>query len=185
MSKKLFSLTLLCLTFFTFFGQEQNSTEPLPTGYQGIVLGLSLDETKSLLLQNTDFGYKGDRDVSLTPYDNQVLIETDTENSFGSVFLTQCWFQFYNDKLYTITININKNKMDYYSMFTTLTKKYGNPTTLDPSKALWEDDKVILILEKPLSLKYIDKVTYQEIQNYSNIQKSGEEQLRQMFLDEF
>lgn len=164
---------------------KQNDTQPLPYSYKGISLGMSLDETKIALIQEPEFGYTGDRDVSLIPGSEQILIETDTTNNLGSPFLTQCWFQFYNEKLYIMTINLNKDKIDYYSMFTTLTKKYGEPTTLDPQKTVWEDDDVILILEKPLSVKYIEKKVYTELRNYSNVEISAQEYTRQLFLEEF
>lgn len=177
---------LLSILSFNLFSQDNSkSYEALPYGYKGIMLGMTLDETKTTLIQTPEFGYTGDRDVSLIPGDNQILIETDTTNNLGSPFLTQCWFQFYNEKLYIMTINLNKNKIDYYTMFTTLTNKYGEPTTLDPQKTVWESDDIILILEKPLSVKYIDKKTYEELKNYTNVQISAEEYTRELFLEEF
>ena len=44
----------------------------LPKGYGSIELGMSVDEVKSELKKNTDFGYRGDRDVSLSPKTKQV-----------------------------------------------------------------------------------------------------------------
>lgn len=175
-------LILFFITCSYFFAQEQKS---LPQGYLGITLGMNLNETKEQLLKTPDFGYNGDRDVSLVPGDAQILIETDTTGNLGSPFLTQCWFQFYDEKLYIMTINLNTDKIDYYTMFTTLKNKYGEPLTLDPQKTVWEDDDVTLILEKPLSVKYIDKKTYQDLKNYSNVQISAEEYTRQLFLEEF
>lgn len=184
--KKIFLvISILCLTLSAFSQGNESSSQPLPQGYKGIVLGMDLDTTKDALIQNPEFGYNGDRDVSLIPGDNKVLIETDATKALGSIFLTQCWFQFYEGKLYIITINMNTEKMDYYTMFTTLCNKYGQPKTLDPSKASWENDDVIMILEKPLSLKYIDKQTYTNLLNYANVQASAEELTRQMFLEEF
>lgn len=159
-------------------------SEELPNGYRNIELGMTLDETKTALLKDSSFGYHGDRDVSLVPGNNTVLIETDAESGIGSTFLKRCWFQFNQDKLYTITININTAKMDYYSVFTTLKEKYGEPASINPQVTTWKDDYVTLTLEKPLTLKYIDNKTFDELQNYSTIQKSAEEQTRQMFLDE-
>lgn len=182
--RKIFTLLFIFSLTISVFSQE-NSSQKLPSGYKGITLGLTVDETKDALIQDPDFGYNGDRDVSLIPGDNQILIETDATKALGSIYLTQCWFQFYENNLYIITINMNTQKMDYYTMFTTLCNKYGQPTALDPSKASWEDDDVILILEKPLSLKYIDKQTYTKLLNYANVQASAEELSRQMFLDEF
>lgn len=170
---------LLSLTSYNIFSQED-----LPFGFKNIFLGYSLKETKEELLKNPDFGYHGDRDVSLIPGTEQLLIETDSSKNAAS-FLSRCWFQFYNEKLYIMTINFNHNKVDYYSIFTTFSQKYGNPNSLDPKKATWKNDDVTIILEKPLSIKYIDNQTYDELASYSSIQKSFEEQTLQSFLDEF
>ena len=157
--------------------------EELPHGYKNIMLGMTLEETKENLVKDPDFGYHGDRDVSLIPGSSKTLIETDAEKGLGSNFLTRCWFQFSFNELYIITININQNKMDYYSVFTTLTKKYGEPTTFSPQAATWKDDDVTMSLEKPLTLKYIDNKRFDETQNYSNVQASPTEVPREMFLD--
>ena len=78
----------------------------LPKGYGSIELGMSVDEVKSELKKNTDFGYRGDKDVSLSPKTKQVLIETDASKNAYS-FFTRCWFQFVDDKLFSITLNLN------------------------------------------------------------------------------
>ena len=117
---------------------------------------MSLEETKDALVKDSSFGYHGDRDVSLVPGTNKVLIETDSEYGHGSNFLKRCYFQFFEDKLFIITININQDKMDYYSIFTKLSEKYGKPDSLDPQSATWKNDDITLSLERPLTLKYID-----------------------------
>ncbi len=175
--KKIIIAVSLCIPAFLF-------AEDLPRGYKDITLGMSLEETKDCLVKDPDFGYHGDRDVSLIPGSSKTLIETDADRGFGSNFLKRCWFQFSFDELYIITININPNKMDYYSVFTTLTKKYGEPTTFSPQAATWKDDEVTMSLEKPLTLKYIDNKIFNETQNYSNVQASPTEVTREMFLDE-
>ena len=158
-------------------------SEDLPRGYKDITLGMSLSETKDSLVKDPDFGYHGDRDVSLIPNSSKVLIETDAEKGLGSNFLSRCWFQFFNDELFIITINMNPQKIDYYSIFTTLTEKYGEPTSFNPQAATWKNDEVTMSLEKPLTLKYIDNKIFDETQNYSNIQKSPTEVTQQMFMD--
>ncbi len=178
MKNKLFFLILF--STFSFFIHSQES---LPNGYSNIKLGMSVDETKTQLIKNSDFGYHGDRDVSLLPGNNQTIIETDADRGLGSNFLTQCWFQFNNDKLYIITINMNTDKMDYFSVFTTLTNKYGNPTSLSPKEAVWKNDKITMSLEKPLTLKYIENETFNSLLQYSNVPLSGTETTRNMFLE--
>lgn len=158
--------------------------EELPSGYKNIKLGSSLEDTKIALLKDSDFGYRGERDVSLVPGTGKILIETNTYSKFRTGFLEECYFQFFEDKLFIITININQEKMDYYSIFTKLQEKYGEPSSFDPKSATWENDDVSMSLEKPLTLKYIDKKLFDKIQNYSNINSSPEEKTQEMFLDE-
>lgn len=174
--KILILITLSALTLNLF-------AESLPNGYKDVKLGMSLQETKETLVKDPDFGYHGDRDVSLIPNSSKTLIETDAQRGLGSNFLTRCWFQFYFDELYIITINVNPEKMDYYSIFTKLTEKYGEPTSFSPQAATWKDDEVTMSLEKPLTLKYIDNKIFEQTQNYSNIQASPTEVTREMFLD--
>lgn len=160
------------------------SAKDLPDGYKNIKLGMSLDDTKAALIKDPGFGYHGDKDVSLLPGANKVLIETDATSGIASPFLERCWFQFSQDQLYIITINVNTSKMDYYSIFTTLCEKYGQPDKLNPDGATWKNKDYTMSLEKPLTLKYIDNNIFGSLKQYSNIQKSGEEMTRQMFLDE-
>lgn len=175
--KILVLISLTAVSVFLF-------AEELPHGYKNIKLGMSLEETKDNLVKDPDFGYHGDRDVSLIPNSSKTLIETDAEKGVGSNFLTRCWFQFSFDELYIITININPERMDYYSIFTKLTEKYGQPDSFDPQSATWKNNEVTMSLEKPLTLKYIDNKIYEQTQNYSNIQASPTEITREMFLEE-
>lgn len=151
---------------------------PLPYGYSTVQLGMTLEETQTALIRDPDFGYRGERDVSLLPGENRQIIETK-----GGSFLDNCWFQFYDDYLYIISINVNQEFMDYYSIFSTLCKKYGNPIYLDPEKATWEDEDVILSLEKPLCLKYTDAKISGQILEQAEVQQATIEYLRQGFLD--
>lgn len=176
--KKNLLLILFIFTNFFMFSKD------IPHGYRGVLLGMSFDEVKEELLEDSTFGYHGDRDVSLVPGGNKVLIETDTETGYGSTFLKRCWFQFFDDELYIITININPDKMDYYSIFTKLSEKYGKPDSFNPKSATWKYDNFSMSLEKPLTLKYIDHDILKKTQNYNNIEASPEEKTREMFLDE-
>jgi len=178
--KKSLLLFFIFINSISLFAQQK-----LPHGYRSIQLGMSVDDTKIELIKDPDFGYYGDRDVSLIPGSEQILIETDSTRKYKDSYLTRCWFQFYDDVLYTMTLNINTNKIDYYSMFTTLSNKYGNPDSLDPQKAVWADEEVTVILEKPLSIKYIDNFTKDLLSNFSVINKAAEEISKQSFLDEF
>lgn len=179
------SVKKIIISFFLLFAVTMLFAQDLPDGYGNVHLGMSLDEAKQELLKNPDFGYSGDRDVSLLPGDARILIETNSSGNRGSSFLKQCWFQFYNEELYIITININTEKTDYYSLFTTLCNKYGQPQSLDPQKAVWKSDEITMQLEKPLSVKYIANETFDMLKTASTIEKSWEEKNQQSFLEEF
>ena len=70
-----FTFSFLFLAFSLF-------AEDLPNGYKNIKLGMSLQETKDELVKNSEFGYRGERDVSLLPSANKELIETDSSEGF-------------------------------------------------------------------------------------------------------
>lgn len=173
--KKFLFAFLISLSFFSAFS--------LPDGFSKIHLGMSVDSLKDALKSDHQFGYRGDRDVSLSPNDGQVLIETDaTREPFS--FLDHCYFQFSGDKLYIITINLNPSKIDHYSVLTKLIEKYGNPDEIKPDKSLWKDDSVIFSLERPLTLKYVDARTFSDKQDKSDIDKTAGEKALENFLDE-
>ena len=57
----------------------------LPTGYGKIKIGMSVDEVKKILQSEKKFGFRGDRDVSMMPRTEQVLIETDASEVDGTI----------------------------------------------------------------------------------------------------
>ncbi|WP_407398219.1 hypothetical protein [Treponema sp.] len=177
-AKKILSVTLSLLVSALLFAEES-----LPDGFKKIRFGMSVDQVKEELRKDPAFGFRGDRDVSLLPGENRILIETDTSRTAPYSFLERCSFQFHDDKLYTITINMRKKKMDHYSIYTTLTEKYGNPDSLNPEKSEWKDDNVIMSLERPLTLKYTDRKVFEDLQSKAMVNKTAEEQSKQDFLD--
>lgn len=177
MKKITVAAVLLCVLLSAF------SEEALPAGYGGIRLGMSMDEVKESLKKNQDFGYRGERDVSLLPGENRALIETDATTAAVYSYLERCWFQFYEDRLYIITINIDSGRMDHYSVFRALCEKYGDPDSISPEKSVWEDDSVTMSLERPLTLKYTDNATFEKLRKESLVLPSASEMTREMFLE--
>lgn len=184
-SRILFVLFIFFIVSTPLLSEESHSTvneksiSPLPHGYRNINLGMTLDAVKIELLGDSLFGYRGDRDVSLLPNGNkQTIIETSNDG-----FIESSWFLFHQDRLYNMSININQNLMDYHSVFYTLCEKYGEPKSLNPQKVTWENEWITMTLERPLSIKYIDNLIFQRLQNNSKIDKSAGEMLREDFLD--
>ena len=174
---------LLIPLIFILFSSTLTAKEALPSGYHNITLGMTMEEVKAALKKDPQFGFRGDRDVSLLPGENRSLIETDTSRTAPWSFLEKCYFQFYEGKLYIITVNVRQTKMDHYSIFSTLCEKYGSPDSLNPEKSLWQNDSVTMTLERPLTLKYTDKKISDKLKEESRVLKSGEEMSRDLFLE--
>lgn len=178
--EKSFKYKLICVCILLFSCVLVFSQEALPLGYRDIKLGMHIDDVKNALLKDSVFGYRGDRDVSLLPTENRVLIETSSES-----FLQQCWFQFYQENLYSIILSLNTEKMDFYSVFTKLTNKYGEPDVFSPDKVLWQDENVMMSLERPLTIKYISVSVFEELRGQEFDEKTSTEMLREDFLNSF
>ena len=66
------------------------------------------------------FAYRGPEDLSLLPSPNQSLIEV-----AGLSFVRRGYFQFYEGKLWTMILELDPDKVDHYSVYTSLVAKYG------------------------------------------------------------
>jgi len=152
----------------------------LPRQYRSLSLGMGLDELKDALTKEALFQFRGDRDVSFLPIREQSLVETT-----GMTFIKRAFFQLRDGKVFIMAFTLNTEIIDHYSMFTQFVKKYGQPTYLDPSVAVWETDDTRVAIERPLTVKYIDRAVFNEIVNESGLIESGHVRLRQDFLDEF
>jgi len=157
-----------------------NTDNSLPRQYRSLSLGMGLDELKDALTKEALFQFKGDRDVSFLPIRDQSLVETT-----GMTFIKRAFFQLRDSKVFIMAFTLNTELIDHYSMFTQFVKKYGQPTYLDPSVAVWETDDTRVAIERPLTVKYIDMAVFKDIVNESGLIESGHVQLRQDFLDEF
>ncbi|NOY09967.1 MAG: hypothetical protein GXP33_14135 [Spirochaetes bacterium] len=152
----------------------------LPMGFRSILLGMTVNEVKEKLSADLYFNYRGDPDVSLLPEPEQILI-----NSTGNSYINMGYFQFYRGKLFSIILEINRDKMDYYSIYTTLTGKYGEPGSLSPGEAVWQSLSVRLSLEKPLTVKYMDEKVFKKLKERGRTRENLNNISRKDFLDQF
>jgi hypothetical protein len=160
--------------------ETQRPSGELSREFYGISLQDSLDTVKDGLKSHPYFFYRGDPDVSFLPQTTKTVIDCE-----GRSYISRGLFQFSGEKLYIITLYFNPERLDYFSLFTALTKKYGRPVALDPSAAVWQNGQTRLSLEKPLTFKYIDKETFDKLKAEGETKKSFEEQSRGKFLDSF
>ena len=123
---------------------------------------------------------KNQINVSFLPVTSQALIECE-----GNSFIKRAYFQFNDEKLFIIIIELNQSKLDYYTMFTTLSGKYNESTSLDPTETVWIFTNVRLSLEKPLTIKYIDRKVFEELKAAGKVQEDIEERSRKEFLKDF
>jgi len=161
--------------------QEASAPEGgLPRQFRLLSLGMSLDDLKGNLLSDDLFNFRGDRDVSFLPAREQSLVETT-----GSSFIRRAFFQLRDGEVFIMAFTLNTEIIDHYSVFTQFSEKYGQPSYLDPRVAVWETDETRIAIERPLTVKYIDKIVFDDIVNESGLVESNQVRLRQEFLDEF
>lgn len=152
----------------------------LNPGFDVFRLGMSLTELKQALGNNSYFLYNGEPDVTMLSRPNTNLIDVP-----GITYFSRGIFQVVEGKLYSITLELNPEKLSYFSMYSALTKKYGDPTSLDPATARWETAAVRLSLEKPLTVKYLDMPLFQRLQKEGRTQQAVETLTREKFLESF
>lgn len=185
-SKKELYLILTGLIFFTIVlqgtaAQEANdAVEILPREYREITLGMTPDEVKKRLLEDSWFAYRGDPDVSLLKRPRASIIDAG-----GSLFIDRGLFQFEDESLAAIMLELNPETIDWFTIYTTLEERYGNPTDMNPNKAWWEDGQTRLALERPLTVKYLDLGVFDASVAERTDRIAWRESARDEFLDEF
>ncbi|MDR1286813.1 MAG: hypothetical protein LBK08_04315 [Treponema sp.] len=141
---------------------------------------MSLDDLKAGLAGDSLFTFRGDRDVSFLPQRDQSLIETT-----GPSFIRRAFFQLRDGEVFIMGFALNTAIIDHYSVFTSLVKKYGEPSALDPRQAVWERDGTRISIERPLTVKYMDMRVFNGIIDEAALAESREIRLREEFLGEF
>ena len=163
---------------------EQDFTEAeetiLPRQFRNLSLGMNLDDLKTNLLYDSYFNFRGDRDVSFLPARDQSLVETT-----GSSFISRAFFQLRDGEVYIMSFTLNTRVIDHYSVFTQFVNNYGQPSYLDPQMAVWETEETRIAIERPLTVKYIDRIVFNDILNESLLIESNHVFLRQEFLNDF
>jgi len=159
---------------------NDESKAGLPRQFRQLSLGMSLDDLKEGLIRDDLFLFRGDRDVSFLPAREQSLVETT-----GSSFIRRAFFQLRDGEVFIMAFTLNTEIIDHYSVFTQFVERYGQPTYLDPRMSVWETEETRVAIERPLTVKYIDKAVFTDILNESGLIESGQVRLRQEFLNEF
>jgi hypothetical protein len=154
--------------------------EPVPRQFRSVSLGLDLDELKAALLKDELFLFRGDRDISFLPIKEQTLVET-----AGLSFIRRAYFQLADGAVYIMSFSLDTRLMDHYSVFTSFVKKYGEPVSLSPGEAVWESDETRVSIERPLTVKYIDKTVFDALVAESKNPEKPQLLRREEFLADF
>jgi hypothetical protein len=80
---------------------------------------------------------------------------------------------------------LDTEKLDYYSLFTALSAKYGQPASLNPQETVWQSAAVRFSLERPLTVKYVDNKTFSAQQAKGGAQTDLEQLSREKFIGQF
>lgn len=179
--RSIFSLIIIFLVVCSVWAQEETEQDgELPRQFRQLSLGMGLDDLKTALLGDDYFNFRGDRDVSFLPIREESLVETT-----GSSFIRRAFFQLRDGQVFIMSFSLNTAIIDHYSVFTQFTERYGHPSYLDPRMAMWENEETRITIERPLTVKYIDKIVFDDIIHESGLIESGQVRLRQEFLNEF
>ena len=154
--------------------------EPPPRQFLNLALGMSLDDLKTALAGNGLFRFRGDRDVSFVPVREETLVETT-----GLSYIRRAYFQLSGGAVFIMAFSLETRFMDHYSVYTSFVKKYGEPLSLSPGEAVWETDETRVSIERPLTVKYIDKKVFDRLVEESKTKERLELLNRAEFLNEF
>jgi hypothetical protein len=154
--------------------------KPPPTAFRTVALGMTVDQVKEALRKDALYRYRGDPDVSFLPLSGENLIDCE-----GSSYLSRAYFQFADGRLYVLILVLDQRKLDHYSLFTAFTAKYGEPSSFNPAEAVWQSEEVRFSLERPLTVKYIDRRVFEEQVARGAAQQDLEQLSRERFIEQF
>jgi hypothetical protein len=156
----------------------QKAFQALPQGYGSIRLGMGFEEATEILRRSSSFTWRGQPEVSLSPDGLDKIVE-----STGARYLNKGIFQFEKEKLFAIILDFNPEQIDFFMVLSNLTERYGEPVSLDNKRVIWENQNIRLSLEKPLTLKYLDRGVIDRRSKAAGVDKAIQEESREMFLD--
>jgi len=154
--------------------------EAPPRQFRGLSLGQSLDDLKKALAKDGIFSFRGDRDVSFVPVREETLVETT-----GLSYIRRAYFQLHGGAVFIMAFTMDTRFIDHYSVFTSFVKKYGQPRILTPTESVWETDDTRVSIERPLTVKYIDRKVFDSLLEESKTQEKFELFAREEFINDF
>jgi hypothetical protein len=134
----------------------------LDIGFMGITLGMTRDEVLEFADNKDLIKVPKNRDVEFFPVENRKILTLSIEPEVPHIYL-----QFYNEKLYAITVVFDEDAVDFFTLARTLEEKYGPYTTLTPTWRKWKTGGSEIKVEKPAVVKYIAMEEFLEVTDFS------------------
>jgi len=162
--------------------EEQEPPPPpdtIPRQFRELALGMSMDDLRGALTRDGLFHFRGERDVSFLPR-QEALVETT-----GSSFIRRAHFQLSEGEVFIMSFSLDPRLVDHFSVFTSLVNRYGQPVILSPSEAVWEDDYTRVSIERPLTVKYVDRTIFDRLREEARTREAWDTMLREEFLADF
>jgi len=154
--------------------------EETPRQFRGLELGMDLEDLKTALINDDLFAFRGDRDVSWLPVQEETLVET-----AGLSYIRRAYFQLIEGEVYIMSFTLDTRVMDHYSVYTAFVRRYGEPVYISPSESVWENENTRVSIERPLTVKYIDMNIFNLLIEGSRRNESQEMLRREEFLADF
>lgn len=152
MKSTIFTLIFLLLTFSLFASE---------VGFMGINIGMSRDQVLEAAGEQAIIEVPKNRDVEFFPVEERQILTLSIKPEIPFIYL-----QFFNDKLYAITVIFHERYMDYFTLGDRLQEKYSHYTALTPNWRKWEKDGIEIKLEKPAVVKYIALKEFLEVTSF-------------------
>lgn len=157
--KKLLIVIMILLASSFLFSQskrEPKVSDIAITGYRNINLGMSkLDVIKAinddlLMTLPKTYSYNNDSDIQGENIDNFLNL---AENKF----FKSGYFLFKDDSLYSIIIRFQPRQLDFVEILNFLNEKYGEGNFIDASSVSWENQNILLTVDRSSTVKYFNK----------------------------
>jgi hypothetical protein len=161
-------------------GESDSAEGELARGFRNLLLGMEMEAAKDELMADPWFIFRGGPDVSMLLTPNESLIDCR-----GSSYIRRAVFQFDRQQLFVITLMIDPTRSDYYSLFVTLQERFGEFVSLSPEAVIWDDGQTRLSLERPLTVKYIDRTVFDRKRAEARTGDDLLEQSHRDFLNQF
>jgi len=152
----------------------------LRRGFRSLELGLSFEEAQAVLRSDSAFSYRGEPDLSLSLSESSAVIDT-----AGRGYIKRALLQFNGDRLTILTLYLDQTTFDFFQLMEQLTDRYGPEKDMNPEWVVWEDARTRILLERPLTIRYLDLADLAERRSSGAVETSIQEEARERFLEEF